>query len=49
MTPGHCILNMVTEFHRPNVPFGFISRFGMLIMYKWPRLNLGVGGLPHMN
>ena len=36
---------MVTGFHCPNVFFSFLSHFGMLIMCKWPRLNLGTGAL----
>lgn len=29
-----------------NMPFGFVSHFGMLILCKWPKLNLGTGGPP---
>lgn len=49
MTPGPCLLILVTEFHGFNVPFSFVSHVGMLIMCKWPRLNLGTGGPPHVH
>ena len=37
---------MVTGFRCPDMFFSFLSHFGMLIMCKWPRLNLGTGALP---
>lgn len=46
ITLGQCLLIIVIECHCLNVPFGFVSHFGMLIMCKWPKLNLGTGGPP---
>lgn len=29
-----------------DVPVSFVSHFGMLVMRKWSKLNLGTGALP---